>query len=341
MTTLTSPHDLLAAIPFLIGYHPENSLVVVSLKDETVGMAMRVDYPEHLPEAAYDLLASHLLRDQSQGALIVAYVPKDRIDGEDVLRELAEALSRVDIKVQESICVKNGRYRSVICRDRQCCPHDGTEVPQINSSRIALEHVFQGKPMPFPNVETLIQSLEPLPLARQTEWIAAVENFAPAANQSQPEMTELQISQALTLFQRDGAGAVIELAETFDLHGGSHDRDLMARVIGRLGDIQVRDFALGCYDLQTQESYFLMWRHLIKIAPQGYVAPIASLFGAIAYEQGDGALAKCALDRALMDQPGYSLALLLRRVFNADWPISSFAALRQELHPKVCAGIFG
>ena len=60
MTTLTSPHDLLAAIPFLIGYHPEDSLVVVSIKDNAVGMAMRIDYPTDLPEGAYDLLASHL-----------------------------------------------------------------------------------------------------------------------------------------------------------------------------------------------------------------------------------------------------------------------------------------
>jgi len=43
MTTLTSPHDLLAAIPFLIGYHPIDSLVLVSIKDDNVGMAMRVD----------------------------------------------------------------------------------------------------------------------------------------------------------------------------------------------------------------------------------------------------------------------------------------------------------
>jgi hypothetical protein len=45
MSTLTSPHDLLAAIPFLIGYHPSDSLVLVSLKADSVGMAMRVDLP--------------------------------------------------------------------------------------------------------------------------------------------------------------------------------------------------------------------------------------------------------------------------------------------------------
>ena len=54
MSTLTSPHDLLAAVPFLIGYHPSNSLVLVALKDDSVGMAMRVDLPDEVSVASYD-----------------------------------------------------------------------------------------------------------------------------------------------------------------------------------------------------------------------------------------------------------------------------------------------
>ena len=48
MTTLTTPHDLLAAVPFLVGYQPDNSLVLIGLKDDLVGMAMRVDFPTDL-----------------------------------------------------------------------------------------------------------------------------------------------------------------------------------------------------------------------------------------------------------------------------------------------------
>ena len=71
MTTLTSPHDLLAAIPFLIGYHPTDSLVLVSIKDDGVGMAMRVDYPVLQDEAFYDAFAAHCATDGAEGALIV------------------------------------------------------------------------------------------------------------------------------------------------------------------------------------------------------------------------------------------------------------------------------
>jgi hypothetical protein len=79
----------------------------------------------------------------------------------------------------------------------------------------------------------------------------------------------------------------------------------------------------------------------LRSAPTGFVAPVACLAAAIAYEYGDGALARAALDRAFTDAPTYSLALLLQRVFNAGWPPQSFAQMRGELHPKVCAAIFG
>ena len=330
MTTLTSPHDLIAAVPFLIGYHPVDSLVVVSVKDNCIGMAMRVDYPIDLPTAAYDLLAAHLQREGSTGALLVAYVPSGRSDGEVVLGDLSAALQRIDLKVDESLLIQDGRYRSTICSDVQCCPVNGREVPAIDSSRIAMEHVVAGRAMPYANLEALTESISALVIAGDEKWISRVDKF------KVPEK-----SDDLTKLQRDGATAVIDLAGEFALGRGGEDLELVARVIGRLSDIQVRDFALGTHTEEDIDNFFLMWRHLMRMAPTGYVAPIASLFAALAYESGDGALAHRALDRALADSNGYSLALLLRRVFTAGWPPESFAAMRRELHPKVCAGIFG
>jgi uncharacterized protein DUF4192 len=42
----------------------------------------------------------------------------------------------------------------------------------------------------------------------------------------------------------------------------------------------------------------------------------------VAWQAGDGALANVALDRALADEPGYSMALLLRQVITAGAPPS-------------------
>jgi hypothetical protein len=147
-------------------------------------------------------------------------------------------------------------------------------------------------------------------------------------------------SEKLNALQQDGATAVIDLATKFAEGTGTHNRELIAQVIGRLSDIQVRDFALGSHDSESADVYWLMWGHLIRIAPAGFVAPVACLVSALAYERGENETAFAALTRALDDDPKYALATLLRRVFRAGWPIEAFAAMRKELHPKVCQGIF-
>ena len=330
MTTLTSPHDLLAAIPFLIGYHPQDSLVLVALKDEAVGMAMRVDIPVGVSAEGYDLLASHFLRDGADGAFIVAYVGAGAVDPENVLINTSAALVRAGIDIKESLIVRNNRFRSMICSDLTCCPPEGSVIPDLGSSRIAAEHVIAGHPMPFENVDGLVQSIAALPSSFESVWADEVQAFWVSSD-----------SEEIQELQRDGATAIIDLVGEYREGRGAEDSDLAARVIGRLSDIQVRDFALGSHTDESADYYWAMWRDLLRIAPRGFVAPIACLFAAMAYERGEGALAHKGLDRGLGDDDQYSLAHLLRRVFTAGWPPQSFSAMRIELHPKVVAAIFG
>jgi hypothetical protein len=140
--------------------------------------------------------------------------------------------------------------------------------------------------------------------------------------------------------RRDGVETMDLLLDDFRMGYGATNRTLVARMIGRMNDLQVRDYAMGVHCEDTYDLYFMMWRELLRLAPVGYVAPIACIVAAMAYEGGDGALAQKALDRALEDDKSYPLAALLRRVFNAGWPPESFASMRAELHPKVIASIF-
>lgn len=333
MTTLTSPHDLIAAIPFLIGYHPTDSLVLVSLKAGAVSMAMRVDYPETSTSEDFDALVSHLTRNGADSALVVAYVPLGSSNGEEFLLSIGNALTRANIVTSEALLISDGRWRSTLCQDLQCCPPEGRELPEIGASRIAAEQVSSGKVMPFANEEELAGSLASAPLADDEQFINQV--LLARIDQESPR---------LGACQKEGAVAVIDLASRFiagsmgaDIQA---DQELSARVLGALSDIQVRDFALGSHAQATHEIYWQMWRYLVRIAPVGFVAPVATLFAATSYERGDGALAQRALDRAFSDDAGYSLTALLRRVFSAGWPPESFAQMRKDLHPKVCAGIF-
>ena len=147
-------------------------------------------------------------------------------------------------------------------------------------------------------------------------------------------------SQTLNAMQQDGATAIVDLAGEYESMGCSVNTLLKARVLGRLSDIQVRDFALGSHNEKSMETYFAMWSELLSIAPTGFIAPVASLCAAMAYESGDKEGAAQYLRRAIADDARYSLATLLQRVFASGWPINAFAAMRADLHPKVCALIF-
>jgi hypothetical protein len=142
------------------------------------------------------------------------------------------------------------------------------------------------------------------------------------------------------LLQRAGAMAFNDLVEEFTRTGTCKNKALLALVFVRLADLQVRDYAMGFTTSENIETVSSMWRWLLEIAPSGQIAPVAALHSAISYEQGKREIALTSLAKAIDDQETYPLALLLHRVYAANWPPESFATMRKDLHPKVCAALF-
>jgi len=113
---------------------------------------------------------------------------------------------------------------------------------------------------------------------------------------------------------------------------------MTAAVILALKDIQVRDYALGIMKPEEDKAR-LFYEFLTKKAPHKYNAAPTTLLAVTYYEKHEDGKANEALAPALAQ--GYSLARLLNRVFQTNWPTGAFNKLREELHPKVKAGIFG
>ncbi len=147
-------------------------------------------------------------------------------------------------------------------------------------------------------------------------------------------------SDGFQLLQRAGAMAFNDLVEEFTRTGTCKNKALLALVFVRLADLQVRDYAMGFTTSENIETVSSMWRWLLEIAPSGQIAPVAALHSAISYEQGKREIALTSLAKAIDDQETYPLALLLHRVYAANWPPESFATMRKDLHPKVCAALF-
>jgi hypothetical protein len=151
---------------------------------------------------------------------------------------------------------------------------------------------------------------------------------------------DYESDQVLTQ-QRIGAVAVNDLVVRFNELGESDDYELLALVLVRFKDLQVRDYAMGLATAENKDELFNLWHWLMNLSPKGYIAPVACIFAACAYESGETDLAHNGILSALSDCPNYPLALLLRRVFTAAWPADSFATMRAELHPKICTSLFG
>lgn len=329
MTTLTSPHDLLAAVPFLVGYHPADSLILISLQGDQIGLAMRIDFPLEADLDQIDSLASHLVREKSDGALIVAYLPKSVHESDFIISPLREAIELRGVPIRECLEIKDGNWKSLLCADPRCCPPAGNPLPELLDSRVVAEQVVQGRRLPFKDLDEMRASLSAI-------------TTDPSLKRKLKAVPEIDYqSSNVRELQKAGALAVTELLGRFQNEGSCDDFDLIALVLARLQDLQVRDYAMGITTPANIESLQEMWRWLMRISPKGYIAPVATLFAATAYESGDGALAGRALDRAFADDLSYSLAKLLRRVFAAGWPPESFTRMRAELHPKICAAIFG
>lgn len=327
MTTLTSPHDLLSAIPFLVGFQPEDSIVLLSLKDDSISMAMRIDFPDSISPEQVEEITSHLRQAEPDAAITVYYLPESSIDADHIIRSITDAIDTEEIPLRESIIVHAKRWRSLICEDADCCPAQGSPMPPLDQSRIAAEQVALGKPIPFESVEALVGSISALP--DDAELLTCIDEIERIDYQKDP-----------VPLQRQGAEAVIDFIADFAAEGLCRDKRLIALVLVRLADLQVRDFALGSVTADTVETYFSAWRWLIRIAPKEYVAPVATLLAAVSYERGDGALAHRALDRAQLDDPNYAMTGLLRQVFSSGWAPQSFAAMRAELHPRICDALF-
>ena len=54
---LTSPNELLAVVPYLLGFNPTNGIVTLCLSDNRLGLTQRLDLPP--PDRARDVASAY------------------------------------------------------------------------------------------------------------------------------------------------------------------------------------------------------------------------------------------------------------------------------------------
>src|SRR5512138_3008158 len=107
---LREPADVLCAIPYLIGYHPSNSAVVIGLRGKQLHLTLRLDLPmpdeKALAEGA-ETFRQAMAHNQVDGVVLVGYGPDEQV--RPLLRALRRACERGHIRVAESLRAQDGR----------------------------------------------------------------------------------------------------------------------------------------------------------------------------------------------------------------------------------------
>ncbi|WP_225800542.1 DUF4192 domain-containing protein [Streptomyces sp. NK15101] len=160
--TLRGPAELADALPFVLGFHPTDSVVLVALHGEhgRFGGRVRLGIPRSPREWAStaDHLAECLVegagRTGSRPDGIVVFLCQDPEPGEtgrrvmERLRPFAQRLrtacGALDIPVYEALCITDGLYFSYCCPDQRCCPPDGTPLALSGTSVMAAAAAYAG-----------------------------------------------------------------------------------------------------------------------------------------------------------------------------------------------------
>ena len=134
------PDELLAIIPYLVGFHPDESIVAVFIKSGRVLLTARMDLP---PESAGDELAEEidwLARKHAAQALALVAYSADSLPAHRLLTRLMDRLS--EHKLTDVLYVGHGRWWSLSCGD-ECCPLTGTPFDP-SSHPLSAAAVFAG-----------------------------------------------------------------------------------------------------------------------------------------------------------------------------------------------------
>ncbi|MFI7699207.1 DUF4192 domain-containing protein [Nonomuraea sp. NPDC049480] len=296
--TLSSPADILAAVPYLVGFHPSRSLIVIGLDGGQAKLVVRWGLP--LPPGTLAPLVPLFDREGVTQVVIIGYGSGDVVTpAVDEARLLA---AEAGVRLGEALRAHEGRYWSYVCDAPMCCPAEGNPYDP-STSRIAAEATVHGL-VALPDRETLERTLAPvtgpvrMAMRRATADVIVELRASLAATTDLDAFARRQVAEGL---------ARVRSALAIHTAGGRLDDAEAARLGLDLTIIRVRDEAWTL----MHESHAALWRDLTRRLEPRFAPPAATLMAMAAWRAGNSVQATIALERALTIDPGYSMANLL------------------------------
>jgi hypothetical protein len=312
---------ILAAVPHLLGFHPDSSLVIIGSRRQQIGVTFRFDLPDPPGRDAAHAIAAHavwiLTRQRCTTAVVIGYGPGRLVT--PIADALQKMIAGTGLTLPDILRVQDGRFWSYLCTDLSCCPAEGVPFDPAAHDVSAALAAGSGQPV-LSSRDDLAAQIAPVtgPAAQTMRRETALAEQAAArllADSTRSATT------ARPVIDR-GLDAVQDAITVYRNGGTIQHASEFAWLALALTTLRVRDDAWARMDPAHRDAHQKLWTDLTRHAPPGYIAAPASLLAFTAWQAGNGALANLALDRALADDPAYSMAHLLRDALTAGAPPS-------------------
>lgn len=297
---LNRPGVLIAALPAVLGFVPEKSLVLVTVDRREMGCVMRVDLSDDLMHSLEHIAeVAAAARPDSAIAVVVDEDGANCRMCNDDHRELAglltTALAEHGIELLAAHVVDRvaagGRWH---CADG--CGNAGT-VEDPSASPLAVAAVLDGRRLYARRAE-LQQVIDVVDPAR-TDALAEVIGEGTTEQAERPDdAARADIEAAVAAAARVSDG--VELCD-----------DELARLAWALTDLRVRDTLYALAVGETAGQAESLWAVLSRTLPEPWRIEALVLLAFSAYARGDGPLAGVSLEAALRGDPTHRMAGML------------------------------
>jgi hypothetical protein len=305
---LVGPAETASAVPYLLGFHPHDCLVMIAVDQHRVRLAVRLDLPADADEPSFLTqlrdAAGRLHAHGLDGCLLIGYGPSLAVAA--AVTAGADTLQRAETTVLAAMRVHDGQVWT-LGADGHDRPAQGVAFDATTS--VAAAAATLAGIAPLPDRDAVAAQLTPISGEQRAAFAAATDR------------ARRVIATALRLpgdsVDRDVSAAALRhighqvLAEAMSSYrdGQVPDDRIAALLSVLLTDAGVRELAIR--HLRPEPWHVRMWIDLVRrVQPDLAIVP-ATLLALAALLNGNGALAGHAVARALDADPDDRLAQLL------------------------------
>lgn len=318
------PEDFLAIVPYLLGFHPTESVVILFFERGRIALTARMDLPGVCgAPPTLRLLADQIVelaqRVRAESIVLICYstAAERRQDFDEFARDTRLATI-------EALQVSPTHWWSLLCTRLECCPSEGTPYD------------LSGHPL---CAEAVLAGMGALP---DRSAVAAFVNGPPAEDLERLDDLGSQRLQDLARVDRTERKRHMRRAiERALAEPTALTDDECAQLAALCVDLEVRDVAWALMTRESADSHLALWRRVVSRTGDWLTPGPLGLESLAAWIGGDGALLNCGIARLESLRPDYGLLEVLRDLSWRALPPSAWdrlgPAMRAELDARIAS----